>query len=172
MPYKWLYPRLKAGDAIDVSIPMHEEGCMLQAVALSMSLCICRSLCCFERVRSVCECRGRLSGGWASGNWGGLGSESTTVLNYSDPPLYARCAGKKIYGFEGKNADESGLEAYPGTEGWKDVLQLLREKNKKIEVLSRALSVIQHGMLKNNPALVKEIVNEATEMFKRKSKHP
>ena len=30
----------------------------------------CWSLCCFERVRSVRVFRDRLSGGWASGNWG------------------------------------------------------------------------------------------------------
>ena len=29
-----VYPRLEAGDAIDASIPMHEEGCMPQAAAL------------------------------------------------------------------------------------------------------------------------------------------
>ena len=38
MPYKRVYPRLKAGDAIDASIPMHEEECMPQAAALRMSL--------------------------------------------------------------------------------------------------------------------------------------
>ena len=38
MPYKRVYPRLKAGDAIDASIPMHEEGCMPQTAALRMSL--------------------------------------------------------------------------------------------------------------------------------------
>ena len=36
--YKRVYPRLKAGDAIDASIPMHGEGCMPQATALRMCL--------------------------------------------------------------------------------------------------------------------------------------
>ena len=38
VPYKRVHPRLKAGHAIDASIPMHEEGCMPQAAALRMSL--------------------------------------------------------------------------------------------------------------------------------------
>ena len=33
-----LIPRLKAGDVIDVSIPMHGEGCMPQAAALRVRL--------------------------------------------------------------------------------------------------------------------------------------
>ena len=36
VPYKRVYPRLKEGDAIDASIPMHGEGCMPQAAALCM----------------------------------------------------------------------------------------------------------------------------------------
>ena len=38
VPYKRVYLRLKAGDAIDASIPMHGEECMPQAAALRMSL--------------------------------------------------------------------------------------------------------------------------------------
>ena len=36
-------------------------------------------------------------------------------------------------------------------DGWKDFLQLLKEQSKKMERLARALSVIQQGMLRNNP---------------------
>ena len=43
-----------------------------------------------------------------------------------------------------------------GAEGWKDVLQLLKEQNEKMERLARALSVIQQGMLRNNPGFVKD----------------
>ena len=53
----------------------------------------------------------------------------------------------------------------PGAEGWKDVLQLLKEQNDKIEKLARALSVIQQDMLRNNPCFVKDSVNEATEVL-------
>ena len=38
VPYKRVYPRLKVGDAIDASIPMHGEGRMPQAAALKMRL--------------------------------------------------------------------------------------------------------------------------------------
>ena len=57
------------------------------------------------------------------------------------------------------------LGAPPGAEGWKDVLQLLREQCDKIEKLARALSIIQQGMLRNNPAHVKDSVNVATEVL-------
>ena len=50
----------------------------------------------------------------------------------------------------------------PGAEGWKDVLKLLREQSENMEVLARTLSVIQQGMLRNNPRHVKDSVNEAT----------
>ena len=53
----------------------------------------------------------------------------------------------------------------PGAEGWKDVIQLLKEKNGKMERLSWAFSVIQQGMLRNNPGFVKDSVNEATEVL-------
>ena len=57
------------------------------------------------------------------------------------------------------------LGASSGAEGWKDVLQLLKEQNKKMEKLARALSVIQKGMLRNNPGFVKDSVNEAAEVL-------
>ena len=53
----------------------------------------------------------------------------------------------------------------PGAEGWQDVLQLLKEQNEKMEKLARALSVIQKGMLRNNPGFVKDSVNEAAEVL-------
>ena len=53
----------------------------------------------------------------------------------------------------------------PGAEGWKDVLQLLKEQSAKMEKLARALSVIQQGMLRNNPGHAKETVNEASDVF-------
>ena len=55
--------------------------------------------------------------------------------------------------------------ASSGAEGWKDILQLLREQSEKMEKLARALSVIQQGMLRNNPGHVKDSVNEATEVL-------
>ena len=54
------------------------------------------------------------------------------------------------------------LGASPGAEGWKDVLQLLREQSEKMEKLARALSIIKQGMLRNNPRHVTDSVNEAT----------
>ena len=48
----------------------------------------------------------------------------------------------------------------------KDVLQLLKEQSVKMEKLDRALSVIQQGMLKNNPGHVKDSVSE------RDAQHP
>ena len=57
--------------------------------------------------------------------------------------------------------------ASSGAEGWKDVLQLLKEQNDKMEKLARALSVIQQGMLRNNPRHVTDSVNEATEAMKK-----
>ena len=53
------------------------------------------------------------------------------------------------------------LDASSGAEGWKDVLQLLKEQNEKMKKLARALSVIQQGMLRNNPRHVTDSVNEA-----------
>ena len=41
------------------------------------------------------------------------------------------------------------LGASAGAEGWKGVLQLLREKNEKMDKLARALSVIQQGISPN-----------------------
>ena len=43
------------------------------------------------------------------------------------------------------------LGASSEAEGWKDVLQLLREQDEKMERLAIALSIIQQGMLRNNP---------------------
>ena len=57
------------------------------------------------------------------------------------------------------------LGAPPGAEGWKDVLQLLREQSNKMEKLARALSVILQGMLRNNLGHVKDSVNVATEVL-------
>ena len=57
------------------------------------------------------------------------------------------------------------LGASSGAEGWKDVLQLLKEQNEKMERLSRALSIIQQGMLRNNPRHVTDSVNEATDVL-------
>ena len=53
----------------------------------------------------------------------------------------------------------------PGAEGWKGVLQLLKEQSAKMEKLARALSVIQQGMLRNNPGHVKDSVHEASEVL-------
>ena len=50
-----------------------------------------------------------------------------------------------------------------GAEAWKDVLQLQKEQNEKMERFARALSIIQQGMLRNNPRHVADSVNEATE---------
>ena len=55
--------------------------------------------------------------------------------------------------------------ASSGAEGWKDVLQLLKEQNEKMERSARAISVIQQGMLRNNPGFVKDSVNEAIEVL-------
>ena len=52
-----------------------------------------------------------------------------------------------------------------GNEGWKDVLQLLKEQNEKMDKLARALSVIQKSMLRNNPRFAKDSVNEAAEVM-------
>ena len=59
-----------------------------------------------------------------------------------------------------KNVGEVDLGASSGAEGWKDVLQLLKEQNDKMKKLARALSVVQQGMLRNNPGFVKDSVNE------------
>ena len=57
------------------------------------------------------------------------------------------------------------LGASAGAEGWKDVLQLLKEQNEKMERLVRALSIIQKGILTNNPRHVAKSVNEAIEVL-------
>ena len=63
--------------------------------------------------------------------------------------------------------EKEDLGASPGAEGWKDVLQLLREQSEKMEVLARAISVIQQGILRNNPGHVKDSVKEVTEVLSR-----
>ena len=64
-----------------------------------------------------------------------------------------------------KTVGKMDLGASSGAEGWRDVLQLLKEQNEKMEKLARALSVIQKGMLRNNPGFVKDSVNEAAEVL-------
>ena len=54
-------------------------------------------------------------------------------------------------GDEEVKAPDSQSHTPPGAEGWKDVLQLLKEQSVKMEKLARALSVIQQGMLKKQP---------------------
>ena len=70
---------------------------------------------------------------------------------------------------EEEKAPDAHSHTPPGAEGWKDVLQLLKEQSVKMEKLSRALSVIQQGMLRNNPGHVKDSVSEATE---HSAQHP
>ena len=70
-----------------------------------------------------------------------------------------------VASISGTAATNKDLGAPPEAEGWKDVFQLLREQNKKMEKLAKALSVIQKGMLRNNPGHVKDSVNEATEVL-------
>ena len=60
---------------------------------------------------------------------------------------------------------DTPLHTSPGAEGWKDVLELLKEQSVKMEKLARALSVIQQGMLRNNRGHVKDSVSEATEVL-------
>ena len=43
--------------------------------------------------------------------------------------------------------------------------QFLKEQSAKMEKLAGALSVIQHGMLRNNPGHVKDSVNEVSEVL-------
>ena len=78
--------------------------------------------------------------------------EALKTLTYTavSAPTPSTTAAKKDFG------------APPEAEGWKDVLQLLKEQSKK---LARALSVIQQGMLRNNPGFVKDSVKEATEVL-------
>ena len=68
-------------------------------------------------------------------------------------------------GDEEVKAPDAHSHTPPGAEGWKDVLQLLKKQNLKMEKLARALSVIQQVMLRNNPGHVKDSVSEATEVL-------
>ena len=62
-------------------------------------------------------------------------------------------------------APDTPSRTYPGAEGWKDVLKLLKEQSMKMKKLARAFSVIQQGVLRNNPGHVKDSVSEATEVL-------
>ena len=70
-------------------------------------------------------------------------------------------------GDEKVNAPDVHSHTPPGSEGWKDVLQLLKGQSVKMEKLARALRVIQQGMLRNNPGHVKDSVSE-----ERNAQHP
>ena len=63
------------------------------------------------------------------------------------------------------NLGNKELMASLGAKRWKDVLQLLKEQDEKIARLARALSIIQQGMLRNNPRHVADSVNEATDVL-------
>ena len=69
---------------------------------------------------------------------------------------------KNNKGYEEMKAPDAHSHTPPGAEGWKDVLQLLKQQSVKMEKLARALSVIQQGMLRNNPGHVKDSVSETT----------
>ena len=64
-----------------------------------------------------------------------------------------------------KTVGNTDSGASSGAEGWKDVLQLLKEQNDNMEKLARALSIIQQGILRNNPCDVTDSVNEAIEVL-------
>ena len=64
-----------------------------------------------------------------------------------------------------KTVENTDSGASLAAEEWKDVLQLLKEQNDKMEKLARALSVIEQGMLRNNPRHVTDSVNEAAEVL-------
>ena len=61
--------------------------------------------------------------------------------------------------------EKSELGASPEAEGWKDVIQFLKEQSEKMEELARALSVILQVMLRNNPRHFIDSVNEANEVL-------
>ena len=69
--------------------------------------------------------------------------------------------------FTGKTMGKMDSGASPGSDRLKDVLQPLRQQSEKMEILATALSVIQQGMLRNNPSYVKDRVNEAIEVLSR-----
>ena len=64
-----------------------------------------------------------------------------------------------------KNVGKSELGASSEAEGWKNVLQLLKEQSEKMKKWARALSVIRQGMLRNNPRHVTDSVNKANEVL-------
>ena len=61
-------------------------------------------------------------------------------------------------GDEEVKAPDAHSHTPPGAEGWKDVLQLLKEQSVKMEKLARALSVIQQGILRNNTAMLRTVL--------------
>ena len=71
-----------------------------------------------------------------------------------------------VTSISGTTAVNKDLGAPQEAEGWKNVLQLLREQNKKMKKLARAFSVIQQGMLRNNPGHVRDSFNEVTEVLR------
>ena len=68
-------------------------------------------------------------------------------------------------GDEEVKAPDAHSHTSPGAEGWKDVLQLLKEQRVKIKKLARDLSVIQQGMLRKHPGHVKDNNSKATEVL-------
>ena len=73
---------------------------------------------------------------------------------------------KRFMDINKKTMGKEDFGASREAEGWQDLLQLLREPIEKMEVLARALRVIQQGMLINNTGPVKDSKNEATEESK------
>ena len=86
-------------------------------------------------------------------------------IRRSQNGIMERCDIKVPFNWTPKIEVQCNLDAFSGAGKWKDVLQLLKMQNKKMERLARALSVIQQGMLRNNPGFVKDSVNEATEVL-------
>ena len=101
----------------------------------------------------------------------GRRSEGTPVPNYIDPRALTHDA--LVYQFMEKTnnkrketgREKKGKEAPLGAEGWKDILQLLKEQGKKIEMLGQAIKAIQDGMRKCNPAPVKSSFGEVAEVI-------
>ena len=90
-----------------------------------------RSLCCFEQVQSVRVIRDQISEGWASGYWG-----RTSVHPFPTIPTGSSMHDVLVNKFMDsklKTVWKVDLGASSGADGWKDVLQLLREKSEKME---------------------------------------